>query len=424
MAEDPLSSIIIIFFLLIISGLLSGSETSITSVSKSKIHKLSNRGDVRAKKVLKLIEKKNDLVSSILIGNNIINILASVLATALLIKYYGDKGILYSTVVMSALIVIFSEVFPKNYALLKPDRFVLTMSGPLTIFSKLLLPFILFLRFINFIIFKLMRVDTANKVTSKTAREDIRNIINMHEDEGRLLKDESDMLNAILDLKEITVEKIMTHRKNIYSINIEETDTFFTKIAKSSFSRIPVWKDNPNNILGLVHAKNVLSNLDENGALDINKIKENLIKPWFIPETTKAKDQLNEFIKRKEKLAFIVDEYGELMGLISMEDIIEEIVGNIFDEKDFSTIGIRRLENNIFRIRGDVNIRDINRELDIAIPEGSSSTIAGYIIDQTESFPDVGQIFAYDGIIYEIINKNKNQITQIKLTLPKKITTH
>lgn len=424
MAEDPLSSIIIIFFLLIISGLLSGSETSITSVSKSKIHKLSNRGDVRAKKVLKLIEKKNDLVSSILIGNNIINILASVLATALLIKYYGDKGILYSTVVMSALIVIFSEVFPKNYALLKPDRFVLTMSGPLTIFSKLLLPFILFLRFINFIIFKLMRVDTANKVTSKTAREDIRNIINMHEDEGRLLKDESDMLNAILDLKEITVEKIMTHRKNIYSINIEETDTFFTKIAKSSFSRIPVWKDNPNNILGLVHAKNVLSNLDENGALDINKIKENLIKPWFIPETTKAKDQLNEFIKRKEKLAFIVDEYGELMGLISMEDIIEEIVGNIFDEKDFSTIGIRRLENNIFRIRGDVNIRDINRELDIAIPEGSSSTIAGYIIDQTESFPDVGQIFAYDGIVYEIINKNKNQITQIKLTLPKKITTH
>ena len=424
MAEDPLSSIIIIFFLLIISGLLSGSETSITSVSKSKIHKLSNRGDVRAKKVLKLIDKKNDLVSSILIGNNIINILASVLATALLIKYYGDKGILYSTIVMSALIVIFSEVLPKNYALLKPDRFVLAMSGPLTIFSKLLLPFIIFLRFINFIIFKLIRVDTTNKITSKSAREDIRNIINMHEDEGRLLKDESDMLNAILDLKEITVEKIMTHRKNIYSINIEETNTFFTKIAQSSFSRIPVWKNSPNNILGLIHAKNVLSNLDDTGTLNINKIKENLIKPWFIPETTKAKDQLNEFIKRKEKLAFIVDEYGELMGLISMEDIIEEIVGNIFDEKDFSTIGIRRLENNIFRIRGDVNIRDINRELDINIPEGTSSTIAGYIIDQTESFPDVGQAFAYDGIMYEIINKNKNQITQIKLTLPKKITTH
>ena len=424
MAEDPLSSIIIIFFLLIISGLLSGSETSITSVSKSKIHKLSNRGDARAKKVLKLIDKKNDLVSSILIGNNIINILASVLATALLIKYYGDKGILYSTIVMSALIVIFSEVFPKNYALLKPDRFVLAMSGPLTIFSKLLLPFIIFLRFINFIIFKLIRVDTTNKITSKSAREDIRNIINMHEDEGRLLQDESDMLNAILDLKEITVEKIMTHRKNIYSINIEETNTFFTKIAQSSFSRIPVWKNSPNNILGLIHAKNVLSNLDDTGTLNINKIKENLIKPWFIPETTKAKDQLNEFIKRKEKLAFIVDEYGELMGLISMEDIIEEIVGNIFDEKDFSTIGIRRLENNIFRIRGDVNIRDINRELDINIPEGTSSTIAGYIIDQTESFPDVGQTFAYDGIMYEIINKNKNQITQIKLTLPKKITTH
>lgn len=419
MAEDFFSSILIILFLLIISALLSGSETSITSISKSKIHKLSNRGDSRAKKVMQLIENKNDLISCILIGNNIINILASVLATALLIKHYGDNGILYSTIIMSTLIVIFAEVFPKNYALLKSDRFALMMSGPLILFSKLLIPFIFLLKKINLFIFKILRIDTSNIVTSKTAREDIRNIINMHEDEGRLLKDESDMLNAILDLKEITVEKIMTHRKNIYSINTDEPDIFFTRLAESSFSRIPVWKDNPNNILGLIHAKNVLSNLDKSGNLAIKKIKDNLIDAWFIPETTKAKDQLNEFIKRKEKLAFVVDEYGELMGLISMEDIIEEIVGNIFDEKDFSTIGIRRVTDNSFKIRGDVNIRDINRELDISIPEGLSSTIAGYIIDQTESFPDVGQIFIFERIFYEIINKNKNQITQIKITIPR-----
>ena len=160
--------------------------------------------------------------------------------------------------------------------------------------------------------------------------------------------------------------------------------------------------------------------MNDNGQLDISKIKDNLIKPWFIPETTKAKDQLSEFIARKEKLAFVVDEYGELMGLISMEDIIEEIVGNIFDEKDFSTIGIRKTSASSYKIRGDVNIRDINRELDIEIPDNISSTIAGYIIDKTESFPNVGQVFSFDGIIYEIINKNKNQITQIYLTLPGK----
>ena len=177
-------------------------------------------------------------------------------------------------------------------------------------------------------------IETENKITSKSAREDIRNIIDMHEDEGRLLKDEGDMLNAILDLKEITVEKIIPHRKNIYSIDMDNNQEFFSKISQSSFSRIPVWKNNPNNILGLIHPKNVLSNVNKDGQLDIFKIKENLIKPGFIPETTKAKDQLNEFITRKEKLAFVVDEYGELMGLISMEDIIEEIVGNIFDEKD------------------------------------------------------------------------------------------
>ena len=282
----------------------------------------------------------------------------------------------------------------------------------------------LLVKVINWSFFKIMNIDMENKVTSKTAREDIRNIINMHEDEGRLLKDEGDMLNAILDLKEITVEKIMTHRKNIYSIDLNNKNEFFLKISKSSFSRIPVWKENPNNILGLIHAKNVLSNLNDQGQLDILKIKENLIKPWFVPETTKAKDQLNEFIQRKEKLAFVVDEYGELMGLISMEDIIEEIVGNIFDEKDFSTIGIRKIDSNTYRIRGDVNIRDINRELDIQIPDTFYSTIAGYIIHETESFPDVGQIFSFGDIRYEIVNKNKNQITQIKMVLPKKDSIH
>ena len=239
----------------------------------------------------------------------------------------------------------------------------------------------------------------------------------MHEDEGDLHKDESSMINAILDLKEITVEKIMTHRKNIFSFDINETDKIYSIIAKSSFSRIPVWQDNPNNILGIIHAKNILSNLDHEGKIDIKKIKESIIKPWFIPETTRVKDQLNEFINRKEKIAFVVDEYGELMGLISLEDIIEEIVGNIFDEKDFSTIGIRRIKDNQYRIRGDVNIRDINRELDIKLPENNASTLAGYLIYKTEAFPEVGQTFKFNDIIYEILNKNKNQITQIKVVL-------
>lgn len=423
MSDDLLISILIIIFLLLLSGLLSGSETSITSVSKSKIHKMAIRGDKRAKHLLYLISKKSDLISSLLIGNNFVNILASVLATAVLIKYYGDNAVVYSTIIMSLLIVIFSEVLPKSYALIKPDRFALAMAKYLVFFSKIITPIMLLIKGINWSFFKIMKIDMDNKITSKTAREDIRNIIDMHEDEGRLLKDEGNMLNAILDLKEITVEKIMTHRKNIYSIDLNNTNEFFSKISKSSFSRIPVWEKNPNNILGLIHAKNVLTNLNDKGQLDILKIKENLIKPWFIPETTKAKDQLTEFIQRHEKLAFVVDEYGELMGLISMEDIIEEIVGNIFDEKDFSTIGIRKIDSNTYRIRGDVNIRDINRELDIAIPNNNSSTIAGYLIHETESFPEVGQIFSFGNILYEIINKNKNQITQIKLVLPKK-TSH
>ncbi|MDA7735609.1 CNNM domain-containing protein, partial [Pelagibacteraceae bacterium] len=303
MLENIFFSIVAVVFLLILSGLFSGSETSITSVAKSKVHKLSIRGDKRAKILMNIINKKNDLISSLLIGNNFVNILASALATAILIKFYGDKGVIYSTIIMSLLIVIFSEVLPKSYALLRPEKFALGMAKYLSIFLKIVFPVMLFVKFVNWFFFKIMQIDMENKTTSKTAREDIRNIIDMHEDEGRLLKDEGDMLNAILDLKEITVEKIMTHRKKIYSIDLNNKQDFFSTIAKSSFSRIPVWEENPNNILGLIHAKNVLTNLNDNGQLDISKIKDNLIKPWFIPETTKAKDQLSEFIARKEKLA-------------------------------------------------------------------------------------------------------------------------
>jgi len=415
MENTNLTSIVYIIILIIISGMFSGSETSVTSVNRSKIHKLANKGDKRAKKLLNLIDKKNELISSILVGNNIVNILASVLATAILIEYFGSNGIFYSTLVMTCLIVIFAEVLPKNIALIKADRFALFFSWPLTIFVKIFYPINLILKSLNLVIYKIFGIDHNKKNISVT--EDIRNMIDMHEDEGDLHKDESSMINAILDLKEITVEKIMTHRKNIFSFDINETDKIYSIIAKSSFSRIPVWQDNPNNILGIIHAKNILSNLDHEGKIDIKKIKESIIKPWFIPETTRVKDQLNEFINRKEKIAFVVDEYGELMGLISLEDIIEEIVGNIFDEKDFSTIGIRRIKDNQYRIRGDVNIRDINRELDIKLPENNASTLAGYLIYKTEAFPEVGQTFKFNDIIYEILNKNKNQITQIKVVL-------
>ena len=406
-----------IAILIIISGMFSGSETSVTSVNRSKIHKLANKGDKKAKNLLKLIDNKNDLISSILVGNNIVNILASVLATALLIDYFGSEGIFYSTLVMTCLIVIFAEVLPKNIALIKADRFALFFSWPLTVFVKIFYPVNLILKFLNHLVYKIFGIDQKNSAHSVT--EDIRNMIDMHEDEGDLHKDESEMINAILDLKEITVEKIMTHRKNIFSLNLNETEKIYSTIAKSSFSRIPIWEDNPNNILGIIHAKNILSNLDNDGKIDLKKIKEGIIQPWFIPETTKVKDQLNEFIKRKEKIAFVVDEYGELMGLISLEDIIEEIVGNIFDEKDFSTVGIRRVNENQYRIRGDVNIRDINRELDLNLPENNASTLAGYIIFKTEALPEVGQTFKFNNIIYEILNKNKNQITQIKVVLDK-----
>ena len=290
---------------------------------------------------------------------------------------------------------------------------------PSTLFLKIFSPFVYIIKKFNLLIFKIFNIEK-QKVTDASVREDIRNIINMHEDEGILLKDERDMLNGILDLKEMTVEKIMTHRKNIYSINIDQPEEYFKKISQSSFSRIPVWKENPNNILGVVHAKKLLTNINESGKIDLKNINDSTLDPWFIPETTKVKDQLNAFIDRHEKIAFVVDEYGELMGLISLEDIIEEIVGNIFDESDLSTIGIRKIGKNIFRVRGDVNIRDMNRTLDLNLNEKNSSTVAGFLIYETETFPDVGQTFTFNNILFEILNKKNNQITQLKITLPEK----
>ncbi len=421
MEHSSLISVLYIVLLIVLSGLISASETSITSINKSKVHRLSTKGDLKAKILLKLIERKEELISFLLISNNIVNIFTTVLATAILIDYYGKNGVFYSTILMTVVIVLFAEIIPKNIALNKSDRFALGASTILKVCLTIFYPLLFIVKKMNSVFFRVFQIQS-NPKTVTTAREDIRNIINMHEDEGKLHKDESDMLNAILDLKEVTVEKIMTHRKNIYSINLDETDTMIEKISKSLFSRIPIWKNNPNNIIGVLYAKNILANLNDKGQISLDQIKSGILEPWFIPETTKLKDQLNEFIQRKEKIAFVVDEYGELMGLISIEDIIEEIVGNIFDEKDISTLGIRRLEPRQFKIRGDVNIRDFNRELDLNISTEFASTLAGFIIHKTESFPEVGQVFIYDDIIYEILNKNKNQITQIKVTLPEKRT--
>ena len=237
----------------------------------------------------------------------------------------------------------------------------------------------------------------------------------MHEDEGDLHKDESDMINAILDLKEITVEKIMTHRKNIFSLDINKTNKVYETIAKSSFSRIPVWEKNPNNILGIIHAKNILSNLDTSGKIEIIKIKNSIIKPWFIPETTKVKDQLNEFITRKEKIAFVVDEYGDFRGIVTLEDILEEIVGDIDDEHDIDLAGLVPQADGSWLVDGNVTIRDLNRTLGWHLPDEDASTVAGLVLFESRTIPSPGQEFRFHDIRFRIVKRKGNRLTRLRL---------
>ena len=407
--------LIVIILLILISGFLSGSETAITATSKARVASKIKKGIPKAKYVAKIIETKDSIISTLLLSNNLVNILASSLATAFFYDLFGATGIFYATLLMTILIVIFAEVLPKTYALNKPTRTTLIISPIIYYLNKILLPFVYV---INKIINLLIKTKDNNdlKLKDEQSEEELQGVIDLYETSSPDSEHEKEMLQSILTLNDTTVEEIFTHRKNIYSINADSSyEDIITKINQSRYTRIPFWKDNPENIIGIMNIRTL--NIDIKNQINNKKeLLDKMNKPWFIPSSKNLLDQLVEFKKKKEHLAIVVDEYGELLGLVSLEDIIEEIVGEIVDEIDIPEKKFSINSRGKIVAEGNQNIKDLYREFNLELPESESSTIGGYVMDLAKKIPLYGEIVNDEYFSFKITSHSRKQILRLEIS--------
>ena len=401
--------IIVIFFLLLLSAFFSSSETAITRISDAKIHQWDEKKNKRIKKAKHLLSKREKVIGTLLLGNNIVNILASALATSILINLFGDKGILYATIIMTSLIFIFAEVLPKTYAIRESEKLIIYSAPIIIFFTKILSPINILVQILISFLLKL-----ANKENNNNDwKQNLKGAILLANNQGNVRKYDRIMLESILDLHEVKVSEIMTHRKNIESLNIlENIDNIISLALKSRFTRLPLWRDNPDNIIGTLHIKDLLRAKNINNNIDINNLMQ---RPLFISENTSLSEQLNKFKKETNQMAFVIDEYGDLQGLITLEDVLEEIVGEIFDEFDKQTLVPKILDDKSVSVDGTMTIRDLNRLTDWNLPDDDAATIAGLVIDVAQKLPEINEIVKIENFYFKVLERQRTRITKINI---------
>jgi Mg2+/Co2+ transporter CorB len=418
--------LVAIFILICLSGFFSGSETALTAVSKARMLVLEKEGNKRAKIVNVLIERKDKLIGALLLGNNLVNILASAIATAFFINLVGESGVVYATLVMTVVVLIFAEVLPKTYALTHSDKVALAIAPLIRCVVNVFSPVTFLISKIVNIALKMVGGEPDDVNMADMAVQELRGAIDLaHDSDDNDDKESSEkraMLRSILDLVDVDVEDVMTHRSNVTTLNIESSiEQIVDDVLDSPYTRIPVWKNDKDNIIGIIHAKILLKELRHiGGSVEKLSIDSILMEPWFVPETTTLFDQLQAFRERKEHFAIVVDEYGAFQGIVTLEDVLEEIVGEIDDEQDLETTGIHVQDDGSYLVEGTLTVRDLNRELDWNLPDEDYTTIAGLIIYESKMVPDVGQSFLFYGYRFQIMQRERNQITSLKITAPKR----
>ncbi len=411
-----------IIALLLFSGFFSGSETALTAVSRGQLRVRSDKGDKSAQDALDITDDREKLIGAILLGNNFVNVLSASLATALLTSIFSESGIWIATIVMTVMILIFSEVLPKTYAIAHSETVATNVAKPLKYIIIVLTPIVLIVRAIVRGILRIFGSQTQVNLEA-LAHEEIAGAITQHHYEGGVEKQDRDRLLGALDLKNRTVEEIMKHRSHIEMID-KSTDPaeILAQCLASPFTRMPIFEGETENIVGVLHAKDLLREVNRlvrnNTGNDVNAVASLDIltiamEPYFVPETTPLDDQMRAFLHRKSHFALVVDEYGELQGLITLEDILEEIVGEISDEHDHEETAFELASDGSYLLDGAMTIRDANREFEWNLPDDEANTIAGLIMHEAMSIPSQGQKFSFFGYRFEIVERERNRLTKI-----------
>ena len=407
-----------ILLLLILSAFFSGSETALTAASRARMHQAARQGNKHADVVLALMAQRDRLIGAILLGNNLVNILASALATSLLLRLLGESGVVYATLLMTMMVLIFSEVLPKTYALVESEKVALAVAPAIRLVIIVFSPIVSTVQFIVRITLNAFGIVISHEISTELHEEELRGVIELHEGEDPEIQQERSMLRSILELDDVEVGEIMTHRRNVVMLDLEkDVGENVDAALESPFTRLPVYQGDSDNIVGVLHAKSLLREVrarnGQVGDLDLAAVASD---PWFIPDSTSLLDQLEAFKKRREHFAVVVDEYGTFMGIVTLEDILEEIVGDIDDETDVSMPGVRPQPDGSYIIDGTVTLRDLNRDLDWDLPDDDASTIAGLVLHEARLIPEPGQSFVFHGFRFDILRRQRNQITALKVT--------
>ncbi len=409
----------IVVVCIVLSACFSSAETALTATSRARVNAMEKMaGPKRVAIVMRLLESRARLIGAMLLGNNVANIGASALMTSVLVALFGDRGVIYATVIMTAMLLVFAEVMPKTIAINHPERVSFFFAVPASFFVAVFGPVLKGVEVIVQGILTLFGIsfDERRSILSGTA--ELKSTVDLLHREGNVERIDRDMVGGLLDLGDLTVEDVMVHRTKMRTINVDLPPNEVVRQALASpHTRLPLWKDQAENIIGVLHAKELLRALNEaQGDAARLTIAELAFEPWFVPSTTTLRDQLQAFRKRKLHFALVVDEYGEVMGLVTLEDILEEIVGDIIDEHDIAVQGVRVQPDGSVILDGSVPIRDLNRVMNWSLPDDEATTIAGLVIHEAQAIPEMGQIFTFHGFRFEVLRKTRNLLSQLRVS--------
>jgi Mg2+/Co2+ transporter CorB len=411
-------AVLIVALCIALSAFFSGSETALTAASRVRMHGLERNGDKRAALVNKLLSSRSRLIGAMLLGNTIVNIGASAFMTNVLTGIFGDAGVIYATIVMTILLLVFAEVLPKTIGINFPDRMSLVIARPAAFFVAVMTPVLFGIDAVVGGLLRLVGLRAGEHTSVLTPQEELRSAVDLLHKEGSVERSHRDMFGGLLELNQLTVEDVMVHRTRMRTIDGDEPPAEIVRaVLASAYTRLPVWREQPENIIGVIHAKDLLRALAAaNGDASKVNLDEVALPAWFVPATTGLEDQLQAFLERKTHFALVVDEYGSVMGLVTLEDILEEIVGDIRDEHDLAMQGVRAQPDGSVMIDGSVPIRDLNRAMDWSLPDEEATTVAGLVIHEAQTIPEPGQVFSFHGFRFEILRKQRNRLTALKIT--------
>ena len=418
MLTEDWISLAVIVVCLAVSFFFSASETALTGFSRARMLQFEKNGNARARLVNRLVETRERMIGAILAGNNVANIAASALTTGLLYAWFGDVGVLYATAIMTVVIVVFIEVLPKTLAINTPDRVALLVARPILWLVRLMGPILVGIEALVRWILRLFGARFGTDQAYLSAHEELRGTVDLLHREGSVEKHDRDMFGGLLDLRDLVVSDVMIHRTEMISVCADLPPREVTMaVLAEPVTRVPLWSGKPDNIIGILHAKDLLRAIrDADGDLSKVDVKAIARPPWFVPDVRPLSEQIKAFRRRKTPFALVVDEYGELMGLVTLEDILEEIVGDITDEHDVAVPGVRPQPDGSVNVDGGVPIRDLNRAMEWSLPDTEATTVAGLVIHEARSIPEAGQTFTFHGFRFRVLRREKNRIAALRIT--------